>query len=459
METLTMVARERRRAEILSRVSREEISLVKAAELMDLEYRQAKRLWAKYQKHGDGSLVHGLRGRVSNRQASPGLREQALDLFRRKYSDYGVTLAAECLAKEDGVIVPAETLRGWLKRAGLLEPRRKRKAHRRRRERRALYGEMVQMDGSWHDWFEGRRAWATLMVMIDDATSAVYAQFFEKESWHSSATIFQSYATAQGLPRALYVDRASIYRENREPTPDEVFAGKEPKTQFGRAMEELGVELILAHSAQAKGRVERMNGTLQDRLVKALRRAAIGDLESANRFLTTTFLPEFNSQFERDATKKGDLHRSIPAEVDFPRVLSIQESRVVQNDWTVQWHNCILQLTASTAGLVQPKQKVTVCQQLDGLLRIFTGDQELSWTTHREHARATPKKPEPRGVPTGSSQGQKPSANHPWRTAQRTAPSTTTLPAVSGGVGLDRSAPVAALPALRSPTSPPRKPR
>jgi len=167
------------------------------------------------------------------------------------------------------------------------------------------------MDGSHHDWFEGRRDWAVLMVMIDDATGHVTARFFENESWHSAASLFRTYTREHGLPRALYVDRHSIYRADREPTAEEISAGKEPQTQFGRALEQLGVELILARSPQAKGRVERMNGTLQDRLVKALRRAEISDLTGANAFLESTFLPEFNERFSVKPMKRGDLHRVV----------------------------------------------------------------------------------------------------------------------------------------------------
>jgi hypothetical protein len=154
------------------------------------------------------------------------------------------------------------------------------------------------MDGSYHDWFEGRRGWAVLMVMIEDATGRAFARFFENESWQSATTMFRDYVREHGLPRGLYVDQHSIYRADREGNTQEILAGKEPQTQFGRAMAELGVELILARSPQAKGRVERMNGTLQDRLVKALRRLKIRDLEAANAHLEKTFLSKLNARFE-----------------------------------------------------------------------------------------------------------------------------------------------------------------
>ena len=442
METLSMSGKERRRLEVLSRVKSRELSLVKAAEVLLISYRQAKRIWARYQEQGDAGLLHRLRGRASNRHVQPVRKEQALELYREKYTGYGPTLAAECLDRDDGLAVPVTTLRVWLSSAGLWQPQRRRKLHRRRRPRREHYGELLQMDGSHHDWFEGRRGAAVLMVMIDDATGRIFGRFYENESWHSAATTLREYTARHGLPRALYVDRHSIYRADWEPTPDEIFAGIEPKTQFGRAMDELDVELIRAHSPQAKGRVERVNRTLQDRLVKELTRAGISDLESANRFLEEKYLSRFNQQFGRSAAKAANLHRAATDE-GVLRALSLQEDRVVQPDWTVRWHNGFLQLPRATAEHVQPGKHVVISQQLDGRLRIFLGDHELAWSAVREPAPPLPA-PAPRG-PIASSQGQKPRANHPWR--GRAAPS---RPAAA--VGLDCSAPVAALPALRSPT-------
>jgi hypothetical protein len=345
----------------------------------------------------------------------PGRKERALELYREKYVGYGPTLAAECLGRDDGLAVPRSTLRGWLSEAGLWQQQRRRKLHRRRRARREHYGELLQMDGSHHDWFDGRRGWAVLMVMIDDATGQVFASFFENESWHSAATTLRRYTQRHGLPRALYVDRHGIYRAEWDPTPAEILAGIEPKTQFGRAMSELDVELIRAHSAQAKGRVERVNRTLQDRFVKELTRVGISDLESANAYLEETYLPRFNQQFGRPAAKGADLHREVPDE-RLLRVLSMQEDRVVQNDWTVRWHNRFLQLPRSTAEYVQPGDSVVVSDELDGRLRIFVGEQELAWSAERDMAPPVPAPApaKPRG-PTGSSQGQKPRANHPWR--------------------------------------------
>ena len=444
METISMSSKERRRLEVVSRVKSGELSLVKGAELLGISYRQAKRAWSRYQDQGDAGLVHRLRGRASNRHVEAGHKERALELYREKYVGYGPTLAAECLQQDDDLMVPVSTLRIWLSAAGLWERQRRRKLHRRRRPRREHCGELVQLDGSHHDWFEGRRGWAVLMVMIDDATGAVYARFFENESWDSAATTLRRYTQRHGLPRALYVDGHSIYRADWEPTPAEILRGIEPKTQFGRALEELDVELIQAHSPQAKGRVERVNRTLQDRLVKELTRAGICDLDAANGHLEEVYLPQFKQQFGRPAAKPADVHRVVTDE-QVLRILSLQDQRVVQPDWTVRWHNGFLQLPRATCAHVQPGDQVVVSNQLDGRLRIFAGDRELPWSTVRDTA-PPPAAPTalPRG-PTGSNQGQKPSANHPWRGRGL-------LPRPAVAVGLDCSASVAALPALRSPT-------
>jgi transposase len=457
METLRMSQGERRRLVVMSQVASGKLVLRQASELLSVSYRQAKRIWCRYQAEGDGGVVHRLRGRPSNHRSPAELRERVLARYREAYHDYGPTLAAECLA-EEGLAMGIETLRQWLRGAGLWAPQRQRRAHRRRRARKEHWGELVQMDGSHHDWFEGRRCWAVLMVMIDDATGRIDARFFEGETLAAAFTMFGEYAVKYGLPQAIYVDRAGVYRSDREPTEAEILAGKEPQTEFGRAMEEVGVKLILARSPQAKGRVERMNRTLQDRLVKALRRRGISDLETANRFLEEEFLEPFNARFGVTPAAAENVHRAVPAELDWGRVLSVQEERVVQNDWTVRWNNAFLQLPRVCSGAagvaVVPGVRVQVCEQLDGRVRVFAGEHELNWSTTRSEPRR-PRKPVVRRVgPTKSSQGQKPAASHPWRGLQRSGEGSEARGGVASGVGAVCSASVAALPALRKPPPP-----
>jgi len=414
-----MSASERRRLELLSRVRDGQLTLVKAAELMEVSYRQAKRVYARYQSEGDRGVVHGLRGRRSNRRIDPERRERVLNLYREKYPDFGPTLATEYLAREAGEVVGVETLREWLLEAGLWHRRRGRPVHRKWRERRAHFGELVQMDGSHHDWFEGRRDWAVLMVMIDDATNETYARFCEGETTEAALETFGRYVQRYGLPQGLYVDRDSIYRTTRDATVDEALSGEPPPTQFGRAMNQLGVNLVLANSPQAKGRVERRNGVFQDRLVKALRLKGISDLEPANEFLEQEFLSELNGKFSVEARQKGDLHRRVPRGVRLERVLAFQEPRVVQNDWTIQWRNRWFQLTKENQKLALARRQILVVEQLDGQVCMLLGKRELAYDelpdrpVRRSRSAAQPQ-PAPRRKPW------KPAADHPWRKAAAT---------------------------------------
>jgi molybdenum-dependent DNA-binding transcriptional regulator ModE len=412
METISMSRKERKRLEAFARVQRGEITLVKASELLELSYRQVKRCFTRYQKEGDRGLVHRLRGRASNRQTNTRRKRRVLAVYEKKYADYGPTLAVECLKEEESIEVAVETLRQWLLAAGLWRKCRRRRPYRQRRARKEYFGELVQMDGSHHDWFEGRRDWAVLMVLIDDATSEVFAWFSEGETTIAAMEAFSGYVKHYGLPRALYVDRDSIYRCEREATIAENLAGKEPTTQFGRAMEELDVRIIMAHSPQAKGRVERVNGTLQDRLVKALRRAKISDLASANRFLQEKFLPAFNRRFGKKAAKAGDLHRRLPRGLDLGHVLSIRETRVVQNDWTLRFENRWFQLAQPHQKLALAGRAVTVSQRLDGRVELLYGGRELSY---RELPAPPQQRQEAIALEIRSNQGQRPPADHPWR--------------------------------------------
>ena len=415
MEALAMSKKERRRLELFSRVREGAMTLVKASELLPLSYRQAKRSYGRYRSEGDRGVVHRLRGRVSNRGVDPGKKARVLELYRKKYGDFGPTLACEYLAKEDALTVGVETLRQWLIGEGLWSSRRCRPVHRKWRERKGHFGEMVQLDGSHHDWFEGRREKAVLMVLIDDATNRTYARFFEEETTEASFETLRRYVARYGLPRSVYADRASIYRTTRDATVDENLADKLPETQFGRAMQELDVALILAHSPQAKGRVERRNAVFQDRLVKALRLKGIDDLEGANAFLDEEFLADMNEKFNVPPRARSDLHRRVPRGVTLERVLSFQETRVVQNDWTIRWRNRWFQLTQENRKLALVKRTLTVCEQRDGTVLLLLGKRVLAWKELPERPQCIVKV-KPADKPKSKSGGsRKPSASHPWR--------------------------------------------
>ena len=366
---------ERQRSEWMSRVKRGELKLKKAAELMQVSYRQAKRIWRRYRKAGDSGLTHRLRGKPSGRARPKAFKKKILARYSQAYGDFGPTLATEHLARE-GMVIGPETLRRWLLAEGLWQRKRKRQQHRQWRERRAHVGELVQMDGSKHDWFEGRREPAVLMVMVDDANSRLRARFSEEETTLAAYVIFAAYVGGHGRPAALYVDRDSIYRTEREPEISEQLRGQQPMTQFARAMKAVDVQLIFAYSPQAKGRVERNHGTLQDRLIKEMRVAGINTLEQANQFLEEKFLPAYNARFMVPPAAAADLHRPI-AEAALRDALSWEETRVVHGDWTLLWNRRWLQLCVENASLELVGRRVMVREKVDGQLEILYRGRKL----------------------------------------------------------------------------------
>jgi hypothetical protein len=406
--SILMSRKERKRLAVLAQVRSGELKLVTAGAVMGVTYRQAKRVWRRYRVEGDAGLVHRARGRPSPRRKPPELRQRVLARYEERYGDFGPTLAAEYLAGE-GLAVDHETLRRWLIAQGTRRVRRRGQRHRAWRERKECFGMMVQLDGSHHDWFEGRRAKAVLMVMVDDATNQVWAQFFEEETTRASYDVLEGWVRRRGLPQSLYVDRDSIYRCEGVGSVAEQLAGQEPQTQFGRAMGQLGVELILANSPQAKGRVERMNGVLQDRLVKALRLEGISELGLANQYLAQTFLPALNRRFQREAASPADVHRGVPRDLD--EVLSWEAERVVQRDWTVvcggRWH----QVEREHESLSLAGKKVVVRTLRDGRVPLVHRGKKLCW-------RALPARPLRSVVERKTQKPRtvvKPAAKHPWR--------------------------------------------
>jgi transposase len=408
MGVLSLSRKERARVEVMSRVRDGHTTLAAAAAALGLSYRQAKRVYARYRAAGDAGLAHRLRGRASNNKGDDAARAAVLKLYRDKYPGFGPTLACEYLAR-DGHAVSHDALGRWLRAAGLFEPRRKRGTHRLRRPRRKRAGELVQMDGSPHDWLGGRGPACCLMVTVDDATGRALARFYDRETLAAAFDVFGRYARAHGLPRAVYVDRAGIYR------PDDP-AG--PPTQFGRAMADLGVELILANSPQAKGRVERMNGTLQDRLAKELWLRGASSVAGANAVLDGGFLDEFNARFAVPAARKADAHRPVPEDARLDDVLCEHEARAVGRDWCVRWRGRWLQVDARHAGLdlSRPGRRVTVIARADGGLVVRYGGTDLTWAEAAARP-ARPARPKPkrrRREPVTNNKAYKPGPAHPF---------------------------------------------
>ena len=390
------------------------------AELMGCDERTVRRRWQRYQAGGDAGLVHASRGRRSNRAYSGELRERALDAVAGQYADFGPTLAAEKLAERDGIQVGDETLRRWMTAAGLWKPRPRKVKHRRWRERKACFGELVQVDTSDHDWFEGRGERAYLIALIDDATSRVFMRLYSADSTHTNMTHLRDYIARYGRPKAFYGDKASHFRTTRDATTQEQLEGLEAQTQIERALRELDITYIAAHSPQAKGRVERSFGTAQDRLVRGLRLAGISDIATANDFLEEEYMPLVNERFSVPAACALDAHR--PADgFDLDAIFSIQDTRTVAKDYTVRWDNRRFQVDKGSAAAGLVGSKVTVEQRLDGSLHLRWRDRYLRFheiivpppSAATAVAPALGLRPRSRATAKGTAVTPKP--DHPWR--------------------------------------------
>lgn len=399
MEELRMSAKERVRLDALHRVKRGEITVAVAGELMGVCPRQAKRLWKRFKACGDAGVVHRLRGRPSNRRMPQELCDRILKRHQERYADFGPTFACEKLAQE-GLVCSPDTLVARLKERGLWQRRRRRGKHRKRRERRASFGSLLQMDGSLHDWFESRAPVCVLMVMIDDATNITHARLFAAETTKAAFDVFGRWTKRHGVPRSLYVDRHGIYRDEDHP---------EKPTQFGRAMKELQVELILARSPQAKGRVERRNALFQDRLVKELRLRGISDIDQANAYLEKVFLPELNRRYAVEPRANNDLHRKLPPDKVLDEILCVQEQRVVGKDWCIRWQNQFLQIPAEHAALNLTGRKVLVHELAGGKLLVSYRQTRLNHQAIAQRPKATRLRPV-----AFNNKPWKPGANHPW---------------------------------------------
>src|SRR3974390_1769635 len=360
-----MSKRELARVEVLARVRSKELRVVDAGRLMQVSYRQAKRLWKRYREEGAAGLQHRSAGRPSNHGHAKKFRQKVLGLVREKYGGavgerFGPTLAAEHLAAEDGLPVDAETLRRWMLAEGLWSRERRRRRHRRRRDRKEHFGEMVQMDGSFHAWLEERGPEGCLIDMVDDASNKTWARLGEQETIWAVADALRAWIERYGVPLALYVDWKNLYK--RPANAGERKRGEEPVTQFGRMCGKLGITLIAANSPQAKGRVERQHGTHQDRLVKKLRRRGIYSYEGSNVFLEREYLPEHNQRFGRCAARPEDYHRKAPCAAELDRIFRLESERTVSDDWVVRYDNRFFQLEPQSGHIVPARSKVWVCE-------------------------------------------------------------------------------------------------
>lgn len=416
-----MSVTELKRAEVLGRVKAGDVTLRHASELMGVSYRQAKRVWKRFRRRGAVGLRHRSAGRRSNRGKDAGLRRKVLALVTREFGGderherFGPTLAAEHLLEEYGLAVHHETLRRWMLAAGLWSRVRDAPKHRRRRERKAHFGELVQLDGSFEAWLEDRGPTGCLMHLVDDATSRVAGRFEPQETTWGAVRALRGWIAAYGIPMALYTDWKNVYV--RKPTATELTAGDAPVTQFGRMCATLGIQIIAASSPQAKGRVERGHGTHQDRLIKKLRRKGICDYAAANEVLATTYVADHNARFAQPPAAPEDFHTPVPAGLDLDQVFRLETHRTVGHDWVVRHDHRVLQLERRGRHYPPARSLVLVCEYEDGHLEVWYRGQRVPWT---DITGTTPRAASMPRVPTTAAAPRRavhrvPAPTHPWR--------------------------------------------
>lgn len=405
--TIRMSPREVQRLQVIQGVIAGGVRPREAARVLALSPRQLRRLVKRVQLEGAAGLCHRSRGRPSNRQTARRVKARVLQLFQTRYADFGPTLASEKLAERHQLTVSDETLRRWLQAAAIPYPSRKPRPHRQWRPRRAHRGELVQVDGSHHAWLEARGPAGVLMAYIDDASSEVFARLYAYEGTVPGLDSFHGYAIRYGLPQALYTDQHSTYRGKGTPTVADELAGRaRPQSQFERAVAELGVTVRHAHSPQAKGRVERVFRTFQDRLIKELRLAGIRTLDAANAFLET-YLPRYNQRFGVAPAAAADLHRPCPRPPVLAQALCLKTPHTVQPDGTVVHERQWFQLD-------EPRypNRLVLEEHLDGSRHLTVDSRRLRYhpLPARPARAAAPRQP-PKRPPAPS----RPSADHPWK--------------------------------------------
>ena len=404
-DIIMMRQRDLKRLHVIRKVVEGSLTQKQAAEVVSLSERQIRRIIRRIEAEGDKGMQHRSRGRQSNRKLPKKLTEKVVRLYQEKYQGFGPTLAAEKLLELEGIAVSKETLRTWLIEAGQWQKGRKVRAHRQWRERKSNFGEMLQLDGSHHDWFEGRRPKCVLMAYIDDATSRVYARFYEYEGTIPAMDSFKRYIRKYSLPMSIYMDRHTTYKSTAAPSIEDEINGTEPLSEFGRALTELEVKIIHAYSPQAKGRIERLFKTLQDRLVKEMTIRGISTIEEANKYLES-YLAAHNKRFAVKAKEREDLHRDIPKGLDLDKILCIRTARALRNDFTIAHNRKLYQIKES----VKTKE-VTVEERVDGSMFIMHNGIRL---TFREIT-ARPEKPKAPVRVRRHYKTQRPTADHPWR--------------------------------------------
>lgn len=405
-DIITMSQKELKRLHIIRKILDKRLKQVNAVEILGLKDRQIRRIVKRVREEGDKGIVHKLRGLPSNRAIPEDIKDKVINLYKDKYYDFGPTLANEKLFEIDKIKIADQTLRDWLIEKGAWQVTHKHRKHRRWRERKHHYGEMTQVDGSHHDWLEDRGPECVLMGYIDDARSTVFARFYEYEGTFPAMDSFKRYITKHGLPQSIYIDRHSTYKSTAKPSIEDELNNTEPLSQFGRAAEELGVEVIYAQSAQAKGRIERLFKTFQDRLIKEMRLRNIKTIKEANKFLRY-YLPIYNKRFSVEAMEKGDLHRPVPKGINLDTILCIKTERALRNDFTIAHNKKLYQILEHINT-----KKLTVEERINGRIVISCKGKELK---HKEITQRPGKQEEAKPYIPVIKKPYIPPKDHRWR--------------------------------------------
>jgi transposase len=403
-DIIAMSQKELKRLHVIHKVVEGSLTQVHAAEMISLSERQIRRIVKRIGSEGDKGIQHRSRGKESSRKTPKKLVERVRQLYQEKYQGFGPTLTAEKLFELEGIKVSKETVRTWLMESGQWQKGRKVRVHRQWRERKSCFGEMLQLDGSHHDWFEGRRPKCVLMAYIDDATSRVYGRFYEYEGTIPAMDSFKRYIRKYGIPMSVYMDKHTTYKSPAEPSIEDEINGTTPLSEFGRALTELEVKIIHAHSPQAKGRIERLFKTLQDRLVKEMTLRGINSMEEANRHLDT-YLAVHNRRFAVKAKEQDNLHREIPRGMNLDKILCIRTVRTLRNDFTIAHDGKLYQIESN----VRTKE-VTVEERVNGSMFITLDDVRLPF---REITARPQKQQKPANRPRHR-KGHTPAVDHPW---------------------------------------------
>ncbi len=404
-DIIAMTQEELKRLHVIRKALDKSITQVEAANIIGVSLRQVQRIARAVRAEGNKGIINKARGQLSNRALPNKIKDKALKLYKEKYHDFGPTLGSEKLFEIDKIKLNDETLRLWLLKAGIPYKKRKARPHRQWRERKHSFGEMVQMDGSHHDWFEARGPECVFMGYIDDATGRPFGRFYPYEGTLPAMDSFVRYIKKYGIPVSLYLDKHPTYKSTKKQTIEDELNNIEPMSQFSRAVNELGVNVIYAGSPQAKGRIERLFNTFQNRLIKEMRLKGIKTIEQANKFLGC-YLPTYSRRFSVEPVNDANLHRAIPAGLCFNKIFCIKTKRALRNDYTIAHDEKLYQIEDNVRT-----REVTVEERIDGSMLITYKSLSLKF----KEITARPKKELEKSLTLGPKKIYIPPKDHPWR--------------------------------------------